>query len=338
MFRIDNTSAATTLPTPAAPGTAGYFTGGDPVGGTPATIVTADWLNAVQEEITHVVEQVGLTPSKTDRTQLFQAIQAIATGLGLRLAHGECRLVYTSATTITLKPLNGCALLINGVQQEIPAGGITGSNAGLSANTVYMVYAHIVSGAIALQFSLTPHATDTSALNNGVEIMQGNAQYTLVGMVRTNASSQFQHDGLQYNGVASWFNRRRTVASYSNPSNVTFSQITTGLVPGYQIGFLLWGDGGVALSAGGGCSSSVVGGSMTFAAAIDSITSGTANSFQVYQAAAGSNHGFACVVSVAQGVLVEGWHNGNMLGACSGGGATVTVNGSQCRINVETEA
>lgn len=84
MFRVDNATAAAALPTPGAvgPNPDSFFTDGDPVGGTPATVVPADWLNAVQEEISHVIEQAGDTLDKDDRTQLYAAIQAlIAAGM-----------------------------------------------------------------------------------------------------------------------------------------------------------------------------------------------------------------------------------------------------------------
>jgi hypothetical protein len=74
MHRIDDPSAAPTLPAPNQPGTPGYYTEGSPTTGQQATIVSADWANAVQEELAYVVEQSGLTLSKTDRTQLYQAI------------------------------------------------------------------------------------------------------------------------------------------------------------------------------------------------------------------------------------------------------------------------
>lgn len=50
------------------------FTQGNPVTGVPATTVTAEWLNAVQEEIVHVIEQSGVGPDKELHTQLYEAI------------------------------------------------------------------------------------------------------------------------------------------------------------------------------------------------------------------------------------------------------------------------
>lgn len=59
------------------------FTEGNAGTGTPATTLTADWGNAVQEEIAHVIEQSGTALNKATNTQLYTAIQAlIAAGGG----------------------------------------------------------------------------------------------------------------------------------------------------------------------------------------------------------------------------------------------------------------
>jgi len=65
------------LPAPPSGGTPGYFTGGDPVAATPATIPGYEWFNNVQEEILSVIEGVGLVASGADRTQLRQAIESL---------------------------------------------------------------------------------------------------------------------------------------------------------------------------------------------------------------------------------------------------------------------
>lgn len=92
MYRIDNDTAVSSLPTPAAigPNPNYFFTKGDPNSGIPATVVNADWANAVQEELCYVIEQSGATLSKTDRTQLLTAIKTFIQG-GLS--------AYTASTT-----------------------------------------------------------------------------------------------------------------------------------------------------------------------------------------------------------------------------------------------
>lgn len=67
MHRIDGPAAA--------PG--GHFTEGDPNVGTPATVVTDDWANAVQEEIASVIEGSGAALSKPNNSQLLTAIKSL---------------------------------------------------------------------------------------------------------------------------------------------------------------------------------------------------------------------------------------------------------------------
>ncbi|MGE4292401.1 MAG: hypothetical protein AB7E32_09340 [Desulfovibrio sp.] len=66
MKRIDHSTAADER-----------FTEGNPATGTPATVVTADWLNGIQEELVHVITQAGITLDGEDLTQVYQAIAAM---------------------------------------------------------------------------------------------------------------------------------------------------------------------------------------------------------------------------------------------------------------------
>jgi len=82
MFKIDNGTATGTLPAPTAagPNPNGFFTDGDAANAIPATVVNAEWLNMVQEEIAGTITSSGLTLDKSDRTQLRQAITAMISG------------------------------------------------------------------------------------------------------------------------------------------------------------------------------------------------------------------------------------------------------------------
>ena len=53
------------------------FTEGDPAAGTPATPVSAEWLNKIEAEIIAPLTEAGLTPDSEDSTQLLQALQAL---------------------------------------------------------------------------------------------------------------------------------------------------------------------------------------------------------------------------------------------------------------------
>ncbi|MFM0022202.1 hypothetical protein [Paraburkholderia azotifigens] len=80
MFRIDDATAAGSLPAPEAAGTEGYFTEGNPATNTPATKVRGSWLNMIQEELRAIVVAAGLTPSKTTYNQVLTAIQKLTQG------------------------------------------------------------------------------------------------------------------------------------------------------------------------------------------------------------------------------------------------------------------
>ncbi|AAS97321.1 tail protein [Nitratidesulfovibrio vulgaris] len=65
------------------------FTDGDPTAGIPPTIVTDDWANAVQEELSGVVEGAGLTLDKAKHDQLKAAITKMITDRAAPLATTE---------------------------------------------------------------------------------------------------------------------------------------------------------------------------------------------------------------------------------------------------------
>lgn len=95
MHRIDGPTAAPALPAPSAvSGTPGYFSDGNPATQKPATTLSQDWANAVQEEIAGVIEGAGLDLDKTKNNQLNQAIDKkiddkFAADAPVDVTHGE---------------------------------------------------------------------------------------------------------------------------------------------------------------------------------------------------------------------------------------------------------
>jgi hypothetical protein len=77
MFQVDVATAISSLPTPAAASTPGFFTNGNPVAGIPATVLEADFTNMLMMELVNVVLAGGLTPSKTTYTQVRDAIKRL---------------------------------------------------------------------------------------------------------------------------------------------------------------------------------------------------------------------------------------------------------------------
>ena len=77
MYQYDDPSCVASLPAPAAAGTPGYFTDGNPVSGQAPTILTADYMNSLMLELLNVVKAAGITPGKAVYDQLLSAIRRI---------------------------------------------------------------------------------------------------------------------------------------------------------------------------------------------------------------------------------------------------------------------
>jgi predicted RecA/RadA family phage recombinase len=76
VFRIDS---------PGSQG--GAWVGGSPFAGVSGTVISADWMNAFQEELVSLVEAEGLAPSKLDATQVRQAVlRLVARVAGVELS------------------------------------------------------------------------------------------------------------------------------------------------------------------------------------------------------------------------------------------------------------
>lgn len=147
-----------------------------------------------------------------------------ATKAGINdVAGGQCKFVGVNATTCKLIPFNGNKIKINGVLYSIPAAGVSFVNTGLPASTLVYAYVNVVAGAVSSGWFTTGHVTDTTAGNIGVEIKSGDPTWTLVGMVYTNASSQFV-DTAQNRQVRSWFNDYGiTFSSFSDAGGTTMT-------------------------------------------------------------------------------------------------------------------
>lgn len=225
-------------------------------------------------------------------------------------AHGQCRLTYVSATSIKLDPYNGQNLNINGLPQKIPAAGITAANIGLSASTLYYVYAYMNGTSMALELSTTGHSTHT----NSVEIKTGDATRTLVGMARTNASSQFVDDATNI-CVLSWFNRRRKIGRAVFTANrdsgadpAPYAEINQEI----RVRFLTWGDEAVRQAITGAWT--VQGGGTAHGyCSIDNDTSGLRQWCSHSAATTGT------FSSVDERLVSEGYHFGTLVGKNNGG-------------------
>jgi hypothetical protein len=110
MFRIDDTTASPVLPVPEAAGTEGFFTGGNPAGGVPATRIRASWLNRVQELLRSPLIAAGITPLKTDFHGLRQAIRRFA-GANVSSVSASGPLTADQAGLVTVAASGGAVTL-----------------------------------------------------------------------------------------------------------------------------------------------------------------------------------------------------------------------------------
>jgi hypothetical protein len=142
-------------------------------------------------------------------------------------------LSYSSATALLFKPYNGNQIQINGTQFAIPNAGIAGlantsvflngtGGQNLAASTTYYVYAFNNAGTVTADFRTDGNGriTDTTSGNEGVEVRCSagttpDPTRSLIGIIRTNASSQFVNTTSQ-RFVRSWFNRQSEGLSMQN--------------------------------------------------------------------------------------------------------------------------
>lgn len=158
------------------------------------------------------------------------------------------RLDYVSATQIKAKLVNGGLVRIAGawyyLSADLTAANtstyIDGVSGNLAAATLYYVYLFVNSGTVTIDFSTTAYAVDTTAGNVGTYIKSGAASRTLIGMIRTNGSSQFA-DAATTRFVRSWYNDPG-IAGYNNfttaraTTSTTFAELNSEI----RVEFLAW--------------------------------------------------------------------------------------------------
>lgn len=129
MFRIDDPSAATSLPTPEAAGTEGYWTEGNPASGTPATLERASWFNMIQEELCSILAAAGITRAKTTYNQVNTALQKMyspvagaARNLSASLTTQGASVTYTADELVVKTALGGQPFVISVFNKTVNLG------------------------------------------------------------------------------------------------------------------------------------------------------------------------------------------------------------------------
>lgn len=179
------------------------FTEGDPVGGVPATVVTAAWMNDVQEELVSILAAAGITPVKGTQDQVLKAIRTISTGAvgasvnaRMSITTANANATFTADEVIVKSALGGLAWLLSGFSKAINlattgAGGMDTGTAPVSGFVaIYAIY-NPTTGVSAL---LATNATAAVAPNTygGANMPAGYTASALVAVMGTNGSSQFR--------------------------------------------------------------------------------------------------------------------------------------------------
>ncbi|MDR9839468.1 hypothetical protein [Herbaspirillum huttiense] len=230
---------------------------------------------------------------------------------------GQCRL-SKSGSNLVLSPFNGNKLTISGVQQTIPAAGVSLAPTGLTAGTLYFVYAYMNAGVMTLEPSATGHATDSTT---GVEIKSGDPTRTLVGMARPITGPAWQDTAAQ-RFVRSWFNDPGFIATaVFTAARTTSSTTPIELNSEIRNEFLSWSGEIFRFVFQGVTTLNGVAGQVGLAnIGIDSTSTNITVSAQ-YQRDTNSNIGTTNVEAITN-TLSEGYHYATMLGYVSNSSGT----------------
>jgi hypothetical protein len=106
MQRVSRASAVQTLSAPPIGGTPGFFTGGNPGLGQPATVPGFEWFNSVQEELIHIIMRGGITASNADLAQVRKSLDRLYGG-GLSSYSANVSLTADDAGFVALNAAGG---------------------------------------------------------------------------------------------------------------------------------------------------------------------------------------------------------------------------------------
>jgi hypothetical protein len=166
-------------------------------------------------------------------------------------------LSVVNPTLLRFTPYAGGYIKHNGVLRPIPSAGIAGlantnvlvgnvPGSSLVANATYLVFVTDVNGVLTADFHAgVEHHPSTAPGNEGTEIMTGaggaseQQSFSLIGMVRTNASAQFVNTPAQ-RFVRSWFQKNPLAMTGPAVNGVGTSYAVQVSSLGSQIDFISW--------------------------------------------------------------------------------------------------
>lgn len=178
------------------------FTDGDPVGGIPATMVTDEWANDVQEELMSVLAAGGVAPVKGTQDQLLKAIRAILGGVTgssrnvkMSITAASSSATLTADQLYVSTSLSGQSFRLTSFSKSVNlattgAGGMDVGTAPVSGYvSVYAIYNPTTAVSALLACA---QATSNGSVYSGANMPAGYTASALVSSLATNASSQFK--------------------------------------------------------------------------------------------------------------------------------------------------
>ncbi|MCA8264788.1 hypothetical protein [Burkholderia vietnamiensis] len=203
MYRIDDATAATSLPVPEAAGTEGYFTEGNPATGTPATKVRGSWLNMIQEELSNILAAAGIARSKTAYNQVNAALQKMYGGVigsvhngRMYVAAASSTATYTADEVIVETALGAQPYRVASINQTVNLAtpGAGGMDTGSAPANGYVALYAIYNPVTKVPALLATNATSAVApsVYGGANMPSGYTASALLTVVPTNGSGQFK--------------------------------------------------------------------------------------------------------------------------------------------------
>ena len=305
---------------------------GDPVAtaGTTSTVVTTPYTLTLLDDANAAAARATLEFPTLGAEGSTLVITSGAMAWAATLLTGYCRLNYVSATQIKLSRYHGKTIPVKTASgwevRAIASAGITAANTSvyvngvvgqnLGASTTYLVCLFDNAGILTLDFLTV--LTSTPDTDTGVEIATGLPTRTVIGLIHTNASNQFD-DSAQLRHVLSWYNQRIIAGEGAfTASRTTASNTWTEINSEIRVSWLAWGDEAPFVIADGACQSSADQGTVLTALSIDSTTVPTT----VHASTASGANGRMPVSPSYSALLSRGRHTATLLGATDTGTAT----------------
>ncbi|WP_069267432.1 hypothetical protein [Paraburkholderia nodosa] len=235
MYQYDDPTAVSALPTPAAAGTSGYFTDGNPAQAEAATVLRSDFMNMLMLELLNVVEAAGISPSKTAYNQVLLAIKSLTSSYAAGSYSVRKMVAANNGATPNTQFDTSCDLVV--VRNPTTGACAAISNPGVITNNILtagpVANGRDVAGAFAastwLHFYYVWNGTTLATISSasapptGPALPNGYTSWAYIGAVYLNASSQL----MLVRQRGSWIMYADQQAVITGGSSTSVAAITT---------------------------------------------------------------------------------------------------------------